>query len=48
MMDDQGQATGYCVITFPTAGVYQVSTGYVSTDPGYESVTGPSITIDVN
>lgn len=42
-----GEAVAACKITFPDSGTYVVSTEYVSDDPNYGSVAGPSETIDV-
>jgi hypothetical protein len=42
-----GQAEAGCDLTFAGAGTYTVTTEYVSDDPNYVDVAGPSMTIDV-
>lgn len=43
-----GQAVGECELTFPSPGVYAVSTAYDSIDPNYPNEAGPSVMVDVS
>ena len=46
--DYVGDAVGECQVTFTGTGTFTISTSYVSTDPNYASVQGPSVTVDVS